>query len=64
MDSTGQAWAGCILGLIAMILAIFIGQHVANYFAFTGIMWWVVAFVAYFISGSVMVVIIRHITGQ
>lgn len=44
----------CVLGLISCIIAIFVGQFVANYFAFTGTMWWVAAIIGYVISGTIL----------
>jgi uncharacterized membrane protein len=56
----GGIW--CVLGIISCILAILVGQYVANYFAFTGIMWWVVAIIAYVVSGAIFGSIVWGIT--
>lgn len=55
MNKDGAATAlWCILGILACIIAVFVGQFVANYFAFTGTMWWVVAIIGYLISGTIL----------
>jgi hypothetical protein len=59
-DAAFGVW--CILGIIAVILSIFISQFIANYFAFTGMMWWVVAVIAYLIVGTVLGAIVWLIT--
>lgn len=51
----------CIFGIIVFLLAIFIGQTVANALHLTGIMWWIVAIIAYVISGLFMGLIAREV---